>query len=141
MPEKRTVKRARRKARAGKAPTTQAGERATGMTLWNFLVVVAALASASALAAPDTDALRQLEYWEAPVRDPLTVAAAERALRAEGYDAGPADGTLDARSVQALKQAQKDRELEPTGTLDRRTAAALGIDVEGNGSVGASAPR
>ena len=31
----------------------------------------------------------------------------------------------------ALKQLQNDRELEPTGVLDRRTVAALGIDVSG----------
>lgn len=37
---------------------------------------------------------------------------------------------LKPETVQAVKQAQQDRELEPTGRLDRRTVAALGIDVE-----------
>jgi peptidoglycan hydrolase-like protein with peptidoglycan-binding domain len=79
-----------------------------------------------------------IAYWSAPVRDARTVAAAQQALRAEGYDPGPADGDINAKTVQAVKQAQKDRELEPTGRLDRRTAAALGVDVAENASAGAS---
>ena len=71
-------------------------------------------------------------YWNAPVSDTDTIAAAQQALRAEGYPPGPADGTLGVQTRETLKQAQKDRELEPTGRLDRRTVAALGIDVEGN---------
>ena len=70
-----------------------------------------------------------IAYWQSTVNDAPTVAAVERALRTQGYDPGPADGTADAKTLQALKQAQKDRELEPTGRLDRRTIAALGIDV------------
>ena len=68
-----------------------------------------------------------MTYWNAPVRDSETVAAAQRALRAAGYDPGPADGSLRPQTTEALKQAQQDRELESTGQLDRRTVAALGI--------------
>lgn len=49
-------------------------------------------------------------YWHTPVGDGGTIAAVQEALR----------------------QARKDRELEPTGRLDRRTAAALGVDVDGS---------
>jgi peptidoglycan hydrolase-like protein with peptidoglycan-binding domain len=77
-------------------------------------------------ASPSAD----IGYWQAPVRDAGTIETARRALRAEGYDAGPDDGTLNAKAVEAVKQAQRDRELEPTGRLDRRTVAALGIDVD-----------
>ena len=79
-------------------------------------------------------------YWRTLVDDAATIATGQRALRAAGYDAGPADGTLNARTVAAVKQAQKDRELEPTGELDRRTLAALGIDVERSAAAGGSAP-
>lgn len=65
-----------------------------------------------------------------PVQDIATVQAVQRALRAEGYDLGPTDGTLNAKTVQALKRAQQERGLEPTGKLDRRTAAALGVNPE-----------
>src|SRR5919197_3049527 len=68
-----------------------------------------------------------MEYWIAPVHDRAIVAAAQRALQAEGYDPGPTDGGLRTQTTEALKQAQQDRELEPTGQLDRRTVAALGI--------------
>jgi peptidoglycan hydrolase-like protein with peptidoglycan-binding domain len=73
-----------------------------------------------------------IDYWNTPVGDGDTIAAVQRALRAGGYEPGPADGKLGAETRQALSQAQKDRELEPTGRLDRRTVAALGIDVDGS---------
>lgn len=57
--------------------------------------------------------------------------AVQEALRADGYARGPADGTLNRNTVRALKQAQQNRELEPAGRLDRRTVAALGVDIEG----------
>jgi peptidoglycan hydrolase-like protein with peptidoglycan-binding domain len=78
-------------------------------------------ASASAMAA-------DMAYWDQAVRDPGTIAVAQQTLRAEGYDPGPVNGQLGPQTVEAVKQAQKDRELEPTGRLDRRTIAALGIE-------------
>jgi peptidoglycan hydrolase-like protein with peptidoglycan-binding domain len=56
----------------------------------------------------------------------------EDALAAQGYDPGPVDGKWTAKSATALKQAQRDRELEPTGVLDQRTLAAIGIRDEEN---------
>ena len=87
------------------------------------LLVALCLTTASSPAA----ASASLAYWDAPVRDDATVAAVQEALRAEGYDLEPADGSLGRKTEQALQQAQKDRELPPTGRPDRRTAAALGI--------------
>lgn len=81
-----------------------------------------------------------IAYWNEPVRDAPTIVAVQEALRSEGYDPGSTDGNLDAGTVQAIKQAQKNREFEPTGQLDRRTVAALGVDVEQSASAGASAP-
>jgi peptidoglycan hydrolase-like protein with peptidoglycan-binding domain len=48
-------------------------------------------------------------------------------LTAEGYDTGQIDGRLGPKTIEAVKQAQQDRELEPTGKLDDRTLAAFGI--------------
>jgi peptidoglycan hydrolase-like protein with peptidoglycan-binding domain len=70
---------------------------------------------------------------------PSIVRTVQQTLRAEGYDPGPANGELGPKTEAALKQAQKDRELEPTGRLDRRTIAALGIDTE-SAATGGSAP-
>ena len=68
-----------------------------------------------------------ITYWNETLSDRAAIAAAQRALRAEGYDPGPADGRLRPKTAEAVFEAQKDRELEPTGRLDRRTAAALGV--------------
>lgn len=54
------------------------------------------------------------DYWDEVVRDRATIAAVQEALRAEGYTPGAADGTLNRSTVRALKEAQEDRELEPT---------------------------
>jgi peptidoglycan hydrolase-like protein with peptidoglycan-binding domain len=100
----------------------------------NFRICVAA---GAALLAPlpaigtgsfNTNRVADARGWRTPLQDIATVQAVQRALRAEGYDPGPADGTLNAKTVQALKQAQQARELEPTGQVDRRTAAALGVN-------------
>jgi peptidoglycan hydrolase-like protein with peptidoglycan-binding domain len=91
------------------------------MRLNRILATVVLFASASAMAADPA-------YWDQAVRDPGTIALAQQTLRAEGYDPGPVNGEIGPQTVEAVKQAQKDRELEPTGRLDRRTIAALGIE-------------
>jgi len=88
-----------------------------------FLVAIFAFASAHA-----TD-------WDELVQDRDTVAIVQQTLRAEGYDPGPINGEFGPQTAAALKQAQKDRELEPTGRLDRRTIGScdelLGPEKEG----------
>lgn len=51
----------------------------------------------------------------------------EEALVAQGYDPGPVDGKWTQKTEEAVKQAQKDREFEPSGRLDQRTLASIGI--------------
>src|SRR5690606_37074549 len=117
--------------------------RFTAIRIWNSLVLTLPMALSLPMPAA---AAADLEYWTTPVPDPEKLVQAEAALKAQGYDPGPLDGKLDAKSRKAVREAQKDRELEPTGRLDRRTAAALGVDVApGAGgapgaAVGASAP-
>lgn len=102
------------------------------MKLAHLLAAVTALVSAASIAA------ESLGYWDRPVRDRETVAAVQKTLAADGYDPGPVNGQFGPKTVQAVKQAQKDRELEPTGRLDRRTVAALGISEAESASAGAS---
>ena len=86
-----------------------------------ILATVVVFASAGAMA-------EDAAYWDEPVRAPGVVALVQQTLRAEGYDPGPINGKLGPQTVEAVKQAQKDRELEANGRLDRRTIAALGIE-------------
>ncbi len=52
-------------------------------------------------------------------------ASAEKMLKAVGYDPGEVDGIFDDAAVQAVKQLQKDQELEETGVLKGDTTLAL----------------
>lgn len=52
---------------------------------------------------------------------------AQEALHARGYDAGPIEGVQTEQMTEAVKQAQADNLLEPTGELDGQTLAVLGV--------------
>lgn len=56
------------------------------------------------------------------------VLQAQQALSSMGYDPGPIDGVMGARTQSALKKLQQDQGLPVTGTLDSSTRAALGIE-------------
>ena len=62
----------------------------------------------------------------APV-DANVVLAAQVALSRYGYDPGPANGTLNPSTKEAVLQFQEARGIRTTGELDSQTAAALGI--------------
>jgi len=63
---------------------------------------------------------------------------AKEVLKAKGIDPGPINGTMDAKTQQALRQFQKANNLPVTGTLDRQTAAKLGLSVGSTGGKGSS---
>jgi peptidoglycan hydrolase-like protein with peptidoglycan-binding domain len=65
---------------------------------------------------------------------------AQDRLRTAGHDTGPADGTMSAKTVQALKDFQKSKGFETTGQLDQRTLAALGVSAAGVGGTSSPAP-
>lgn len=54
-------------------------------------------------------------------------AAAQRALNARGYAAGPPDGVLGPRSRGAIRTFQADNDMRPTGELTSHTMALLGL--------------
>ncbi len=54
-------------------------------------------------------------------------AAAQRALNARGYEAGPPDGVLGPRSRGAIRTFQADHDISATGELTSRTMALLGL--------------
>jgi hyperosmotically inducible protein len=53
--------------------------------------------------------------------------AMQRALKDKGFDPGPMDGIVGPRTASALKEYQKSENLAMTGTMDRDTAAKLGV--------------
>jgi peptidoglycan hydrolase-like protein with peptidoglycan-binding domain len=59
---------------------------------------------------------------------PATIRKVQQTLNARGFKAGPANGTLGESTRKALSAYQKSENLEPTGRLNDRTLAALGID-------------
>ena len=74
--------------------------------------------------------------------EPATIRKVQQTLNARGFRAGVANGTLGETTQTALRAFQKSENLEPTGRLNDRTLAALGIaeDSASSGSTrGASA--
>jgi peptidoglycan hydrolase-like protein with peptidoglycan-binding domain len=65
---------------------------------------------------------------------------AQEALHARGYDAGPIEGVQTEQMTDAVKQAQIDSQLEPTGELDGQTLAALGVIGPESGSEAVETP-
>ncbi|MGH7797093.1 MAG: peptidoglycan-binding protein [Candidatus Binatia bacterium] len=61
---------------------------------------------------------------------------AQKALKAKGLNPG-ADGRMDAKTQQALRDFQKANDLPITGVLDEKTAAKLGVNL---GAEGKSTP-
>ena len=59
-------------------------------------------------------------------------AAAQRALNARGYEAGPPDGVLGPRSRGAIRTFQVDNDISATGELTSRTMALLGLGTTGD---------
>ena len=65
------------------------------------------------------------------IAEDLNVIAAQEALTALGYDAGPVDGIVGPRSKDALRSFQSARDLPVTGQLDAATMAALAAPDDG----------
>jgi hypothetical protein len=51
----------------------------------------------------------------------------QEALKAQGHDPGPVDGTMGAQTQEALRAFQKSKDLPVTGQLDSKTIDELGI--------------
>jgi putative peptidoglycan binding protein len=67
------------------------------------------------------------EMEEKMVVTPNDIRTAQEALRAKGLQPGN-DGKLDEQTQEALAKFQKQNNLPPTGVLDEKTAAKLGVD-------------
>lgn len=70
----------------------------------------------------------QQSQGEEQSQSPAIVKQAQEKLNAMGKDVGTADGQLDAKTRQVLKEYQQENGLPPTGQLDQQTIAALDLD-------------
>lgn len=68
---------------------------------------------------------REAGLSEIRQNDPAVVSEVQKRLNERGYDAGPADGEMGAKTRAALSEFQRTQGLEPTGELDQETHAAL----------------
>jgi peptidoglycan hydrolase-like protein with peptidoglycan-binding domain len=66
----------------------------------------------------------------------VAIRALQRQLAQKGQEPGAVDGVWGENTRQAVREFQKDKSLEPTGTLTLPTLAALGIDVAGKKRAG-----
>jgi hypothetical protein len=62
------------------------------------------------------------------------VKQAQQALKEKGYDPGPIDGVMGARTKEAIKSFQSASNLQVTGSLDAETSQQLGIS-SGSGAM------
>ncbi len=53
---------------------------------------------------------------------------AQEVLKAEGHNPGPIDGVMGPKTQEALRQFQRQENLQETGRLDRQTAEKLGLE-------------
>ena len=54
----------------------------------------------------------------------------QRRLKRQGYPVGKVDGSLGRRTSRAIQRFQRDVSLHPTGRIDRRLVASLGMDAD-----------
>jgi hypothetical protein len=66
---------------------------------------------------------------------PDDIKKAQEALTANGHNLGSANGVMDAKTQQALRDFQRANKFSVTGVLDQQTAQKLGITL-GSGSTG-----
>jgi peptidoglycan hydrolase-like protein with peptidoglycan-binding domain len=69
----------------------------------------------------------------------------QQALKDKGYDPGPVDGAMGARTKDAIKSFQSASNLQATGTINTETAEKLGVQSSSSpssrSSSGSTAPR
>jgi peptidoglycan hydrolase-like protein with peptidoglycan-binding domain len=76
-----------------------------------------------------------------PKYGPDMLRRAQQTLNHRGYQAGPANGQMNPKTRQALRDFQKSENLEETGRLNDGTLAALGIPPDKSPAPGGSVSR
>lgn len=98
-----------------------------GSVLLGGILISASVAVVMAQGQP-TPVMRLGEWVEVGGATPVVVVRqAQERLKIAGFDPGPVDGMLDARTQAALRQYQRQQGLPVTGALDAATRKALAI--------------
>lgn len=98
------------------------------------LILICLLAPLAALASGPFTSLHPEEALpdavERPSSDPYTgfISKVQEELHALGFDAGPVNGDLNAKTQAALAQFQLSRTIPAGGQLDDQTLQALGVE-------------
>lgn len=98
------------------------------------LILIGLLAPLGAIAAGPFTSLHPEEALpdavEQPSSDPYTgfIGKVQEELHALGFDAGPINGDLNAKTQAALAQFQLSRTIPAGGQLDEQTLAELGVE-------------
>ena len=59
--------------------------------------------------------------------DASRIRRVQEALKSEGHDPGPVDGVMGPKTKEALREFQKQENLQETGRLDQDTMSKLGV--------------
>ena len=70
-------------------------------------------------------AMKQTKYNDEKLTKRERIKNIQQELRRQGYDPGPADGVMGARTAAALKKYQRDNDLRQTGRIDEDTCESL----------------
>jgi peptidoglycan hydrolase-like protein with peptidoglycan-binding domain len=104
------------------------------MKLKHIVAAVAAAFATSAVAGGQSyQSQSQDSSWGSTQRvstqsaSPQVVQQVQDELNKMGYDAGPANGQLNASTEQSVKEFQSAKNLSPTGEINGPTLVALGI--------------
>jgi peptidoglycan hydrolase-like protein with peptidoglycan-binding domain len=109
---------------AGATPAAAALLKSQGASPTAQPVPQTAKAPAAATPAPAVPAVPGLPTFSVPSYD-MSVASAQNALKALGYNPGPVDGVFGPATAAALKQFQTAQNLPQTAVIDANTVQAL----------------
>jgi hypothetical protein len=79
------------------------------------------------LKSPSAQSIEKLDMSAVPELDRKKVRRVQNALRAKGFDPGPLNGVIGAKTKVAIQKFQDRFGIKATGTIDNQTLFALGV--------------
>jgi hypothetical protein len=79
------------------------------------------------LKSPSAQSTEKLDMSAVPALDRNKVQRVQSALRAKGFDPGPLNGVVGAKTKEAVQKFQDRFGIKATGTIDNQTLFALGV--------------
>ncbi len=79
--------------------------------------------------------------WPHGQHSSSTVRDVQQALQDKGYDVGPIDGVMGARTQSALRQYQQQQGMTVSGRLDQQTLSGLNVQASGRDAMSSTGER